>query len=125
MQMVLSQKRIYFISLGYIVLLLMLAVFPFSAAGLQEVNNIYLVSFRLDHLIHVAAFLPLYPLSWLLIRPRGLFPHLVLLVICLETAILAELVQYWLHYRSFNPADMIANAIGTGLGFLVFFSLKR
>jgi VanZ family protein len=119
------EKVVYAAALIYLVVLTVLAVFPFTATGMQNVNSVYFINFRLDHILHIITFVPIFPLAWWFVRPQGKMAYLVLLVICLETAILAELVQYYIHYRSFNPTDMIANAIGTAIGFFAVILLNR
>jgi hypothetical protein len=77
----LPPKYIYAAAVLYLGLLLVLAIFPFSATGMPDVNKMYAGNFRLDHILHLLAFMPLYPLGWHVIRPKGRLWEFVLLVI--------------------------------------------
>ncbi len=116
-------KRIILIT--YLLIIAIVAVFPFSAADVGAMNRVYILSFRLDHLIHVVAFLPLYPLLYWLIRPQSRQQILILLIISLIIASAAEYVQYFIDYRSYNPADLISNLTGAIIGFLAVFTVKK
>lgn len=115
-------KRIIFFT--YLLTITIVAVFPFSAANLGATNQVYVMSFRLDHLLHVLAFIPLYPLVIWLFRPQTRYQSLVSFLICMLIAASAEYIQYFLNYRAYNPVDLISNLTGALLGFLAI-SLKR
>lgn len=107
------------VTLFYLLAIVVFAVFPFSAAGMQDVTGIYVVNFRLDHLLHLLAFIPLYPLAQWIVRPSDLSRMVLLLLVCLLVGMLAEGVQYFLMYRSFNPADLLSNGAGVLVGFIL------
>ena len=104
------------IAYAYLVSILALAVFPFSSAGVSGLNRVHVVSFRLDHLLHLLAFLPFYPLVVWAWKPRTLTKHTLWLLVGLIIAALAEYVQYFIAYRSWNPTDLLANIGGVLAG---------
>jgi len=105
----------------YLIVILVLAVFPFSSTGMTSVNKIHVVSFRLDHILHFLAFMPVYPLGvWVLTLPTAT-KRLILLIIGLLLAALAEYVQYFIDYRSYNPADLFSNIGGVILGWMCWY----
>jgi glycopeptide antibiotics resistance protein len=112
-------KRIIFIS--YLVGIAIMAVFPFSAADLGAMNKVYVLSFRLDHLLHVVAFVPLYPLGAWLFQPVSWKDRVYLLFWGLLIAFAAEFVQYFIAFRAYNPADLISNLAGVVVGAIVYF----
>jgi VanZ family protein len=116
-------KRIF--TAGYLLAILVLAVFPFSATGMTSVNKIHVVSFRLDHILHFLAFMPVYPLGiWVLSLPT--FPkRLMLLIMGLLFAALAEYVQYFIDYRAYNPTDLLSNIGGVLLGWMIWYIYTR
>jgi VanZ family protein len=83
------------------------------------------LSFRLDHLLHVLAFIPLYPLVFWVFSPQTRQHRLVYLFISMLFAALAEFVQYFIDYRAYNPADLISNLAGVLLGFLLILAVKK
>lgn len=104
--------------------LLVLAVFPFSSAGLQNINDVYVVNFRLDHLLHLLMLIPIYPILIWNIPSQSFYKAVLLLVASITIALLTEGVQHFLPYRAFNPADMIANLGGVIVGFLLIEAIR-
>ncbi len=109
---------------AYILVIITLAVFPFSQAGLKSVNTIYVVSFRLDHIIHLLVFAPFYSLVALSFPPKIFLQNIVIAVVVIFTSLAAEYVQFYLPYRTFNPADLLANLGGAILGWLFWYLVK-
>jgi VanZ family protein len=106
----------------YTVILVLIAVLPINSSG-TSINHTFIVSIRMDYLLHFAIFLPwmflmrLY--SGLSFQVSILRP--VLWVIAgLLLAMSTEMVQYVLPYRTFNINDLLANGLGVVLGFLFF-----
>lgn len=108
----------------YILVIIMLAVFPFSQAGLKSVNTIYVVSFRLDHIMHLLAFAPFYSLVALSFPPKTLARNFLIALVVVVTSLAAEYVQYFLPYRTYNPADLLANFGGAVLGWMLWYVVK-
>ena len=116
-------KRVIFFT--YILAIIVVAVFPFSAAGVGAMNQVYVLSFRLDHLLHLVAFVPLYPLGIWLFKPIRWKGRVYLLMAGLVIASLAEFIQYFIDYRAYNPADLISNLAGVLLGAIIMFMVKK
>lgn len=110
-------KHLFF---PYMAVIVMVAVFPFSRAGVEGLNHTYVMSFRLDHILHMVAFLPWYPLGSIKFRATKLSSRIFLLLTGLVIATLAEFVQFFIAYRSYNPMDLLANVSGIMVGFLLW-----
>jgi VanZ family protein len=112
-------KKLLFL---YPALILLLAVLPINGPD-ARLNHVYILHIRLDYLAHFAIFVPWMVMIWYF---RGVrfndTPWQALAWIAAGTAIavLSELIQYFLPYRSFNINDMAANLIGVALGSVVF-----
>jgi methionyl-tRNA formyltransferase len=106
-------------------------------------DSISILTFRADYLLHIAIFLPWMGLVRLNLSGKPLKPNVLskwavlpgkLSLIThrmvnsaifwffagLLLAAVAEVIQYWLPYRSFNEMDMLANAVGVILGCIVY-----
>ncbi|MFN2396619.1 MAG: VanZ family protein [Bacteroidales bacterium] len=116
-------KRIIFFT--YLLLILIAAFFPFTSTDIAAMNNISVMSFRLDHILHVIAFFPFYPLFFWLFRPINRKLRFVLLVTGLFLAAAVEFLHFFIEYRAFNPADLIANLVGVLLGTIILFVIKK
>lgn len=108
------------LTFAYTALLVLLAILPIN--GDSSLNNVYLLSFRLDYLVHFAVFIPWVILVWLAtgvsFRSEPL-KALGWIAAGIMLAVLTEAVQYLLTYRSFNINDLVANIIGIILGAVV------
>ena len=116
-------KRIIFFT--YLLTITIVAVFPFSATNVGAMNQVYILSFRLDHFLHVLAFIPLYPLAIWLFHPQTRQQILVSFLVSMLIAALAEFVQYFIDYRTYNPADLVSNLAGVLLGFLLILAVRK
>ena len=102
-----------------------LAVFGSEGSALA-LNRVEIFSLRSDHLVHALVFLPWMILVWLYLNKEKVTGikrfkmALVGLLAGLLLAGIAEGVQYWIPYRTFNPVDVIANMTGVLLGSVVF-----
>lgn len=115
-----TNKHLRFLLPAYLLVLLVLVLFPFSSVGVEGLNNTYVVKLRLDHLLHVLAFIPLYPLLVVALKPSTGGWHLLLVfILACALAVALEGVQYFVDYRSFNPMDMLANGVGVVVGAVV------
>ncbi|TVQ85734.1 MAG: hypothetical protein EA393_13390 [Bacteroidetes bacterium] len=109
----------------YLVMIILLAVFPFSAANVGALNKMYVLDFRMDHILHVLAFVPLYPLAAWLFRPDSLKSSIILLAAGLLIAAIAEYIQLFIDYRAYNPADLISNMVGVFAGRFIWIFVKK
>jgi VanZ family protein len=106
----------------YTVILVLIAVLPINSSG-SSINHTFIVSIRMDYLLHFSIFLP-----WMFLMRlhSGLSFHkstwrpLSWIFLGLLFAICTEIVQYFLPYRAFNINDLLANGLGVVLGFLFF-----
>ncbi|MFU8844551.1 MAG: VanZ family protein [Bacteroidales bacterium] len=106
----------------YTIIVLLLAVLPLSNS-VVVINNIYVISIRMDYILHFVIFMP-----WVfLLRMVSNWSFktvpvktLALILAGLLFASSTELVQYFLAYRAFNINDLIANNLGVLLGAVVF-----
>ena len=106
----------------YTLLILLLAVLPLNSTSLI-LNNTYVISIRLDYLVHFAVYIPWMFLVWVAYKVnfRSNFKKAFLwILIGLLFACVSEGIQYFLTYRSFNINDMLGNSIGVVLGSAFF-----
>jgi len=108
----------------YILAIIVLAVFPFSQAGMKSINTVYVVSFRLDHIMHLLAFAPFYSLVAITFPPKTSVQNFLIAIVVIFTSLAAEYVQFFLPYRTFNPADLLANFGGAFLGWMLWYLVK-
>ncbi|MBN1337748.1 MAG: VanZ family protein [Bacteroidales bacterium] len=122
-QRTIRYKRLFYI---YTAALILLAVLPVNGLTPETpLNDVYIVSIRLDYLLHCIVFIP-----WVFFLERitGLSyssKPLETLVMTLGGMVFAagmEAVQYLLPYRGYNINDLLANALGVFIGVLLFFT---
>jgi VanZ family protein len=84
---------------------------------------------RLDQLLHLLVYFLICMYFYIgqrnglnLFRKRPLTKFLVYIFIL---AIITEVVQLWVPYRSFNPMDCVSNASGVIIGLVVMLMLRR
>ena len=107
----------------YTALIVFLAVLPINS-GDSYLNNNFIVSIRLDYLVHFAIFVP-----WMLLLRlftgctfrSHLWKSLGWIMAGFLLAGLTEALQYLIPYRSFNINDLLANMAGVALGSVFFF----
>ena len=106
----------------YTVILVLIAVLPINSSG-SSINHTFIVSIRMDYLLHCAIFIPWMFLmrfySGVSFQDSILRPFLWIIA-GLLFAMCTEMVQYLLPYRAFNINDLLANGLGVVLGFLFF-----
>ena len=95
--------------------LLVATLFPFGEAT-QVLDTVYILSLRLDHLLHILVFFPLIPI-WLTLWPAS--NKWLVFALGLFIAAAAEGMHYVLPYRAFNANDMLANIAGVIAGMLL------
>ncbi len=111
----------------YIVFILIVLIIPLNTTGLSEANNIYILTFRLDYLIHTLMFLPWVFVCEISFGQSLRYPKLVILLSGIFLAAALEYSHYFLPYRAFNVNDLIYNVVGVLLGSLIwiFYNSKR
>lgn len=119
--------RIFFFL--YLLALVLVSIIPI---GSQELSNDLDPghTIRLDHLIHFMVFV--IPAWFMLLSHIINFPVFstrpltYYIALCSIIALISELIQMLVPYRTFNPKDMLANFTGVALGSLiVFLSLRK
>ncbi|MCK9270934.1 MAG: VanZ family protein [Tenuifilaceae bacterium] len=104
----------YTIFWTYFFAILILIAIPVGNENMTNLNNIYLLHFRGDYLVHALMFLP-----WCFLMPGSRLSMWWWLPAGIVFAVGTESLQYLLPYRAFNINDMIANALGVILGFVL------
>lgn len=99
-------KKIFKIYLTGIILLVTL---PLNSAG--KLNDITILYFRSDYLIHSIIFIP-----WMFFNYALKSNWFVWFVTGLIFAICSEFIQYILPYRAYNVNDLLSNSIGIIIG---------
>lgn len=103
---------------SYSVLLILLAVLPINGEG-SEINHTFVVSVRLDYLVHFAVFIP-----WIFLAQMAnnlsfrdySMKTLKWLLFGILFAAANEAIQYFIPWRSYNINDLVSNFIGVLLG---------
>lgn len=107
----------------YIVAIMLSAVLSLNGSA-AKLNDIYILEFRADYLIHAGLFIFL---MFLISRTyhvsfrRDKKKALLWLVIALALAFVAEWVQHFVPSRVYNINDIIANMLGVLIGLGFFF----
>lgn len=100
----------------YVAVLLLIAVLPVNGPG-SGMDDVFVLSLRLDYLLHGVMFLPFMYLARRSLRRQ--LPGFWLLMAALAFAAFCELIQWPLSYRAFNVNDLAANLAGVTAGWLV------
>ncbi len=118
-----TQKQWKMVFIIYSSILFLLAVLPINSSG-SVLNNTYIISVRLDYLIHfIIYFFWMFLLKQLTHSSSRDSIHQVLiyyLLLGLAFAVWTESIQYFLPYRAFNINDLIANGLGVVAGLILF-----
>jgi VanZ family protein len=105
----------------YAIVLVLLSVLPINSAG-SAINHIFIVTLRLDYLLHSLVYIPLTVIVWIDkkidIQETPLTGLTWLFGLMIFGAV-TEWLQYFLPYRAFNINDLLANCLGTVAGFLI------
>lgn len=91
---------------------------PLNGIGIPLDN--YILGLRLDHLLHASVFIPCTLFLMDVIGRRWL-----VWLAAVAVGLLTEGVQWLLPFRGFDVNDLIANALGVTLGWLVIVVLKK
>lgn len=111
----------------YTMLLFLIAVLPINSSG-SAINHTFVVSIRLDYLLHCVIFIPWVFLLWKFTSFNfKMYPlkTIALLLGGILFAFVMEAIQYFLPYRAFNINDLLANGLGVLLGFMIVLSFER
>lgn len=116
MQNIIVRWRLFYL---YTLFLILLSVLPINSGS--AINHIFVVSIRLDYLLHCLVYIPLVAFTWIdkeiistwTVKAFGWIMALLLF------AAITEWIQYFLPYRAFNINDLLANALGVALGIIV------
>ena len=107
----------------WLIILLLINVIPLGNDLNTVIHKPSVFKFRLDYLIHFCSFLIFIPLYFIEVKRGGpIFskkPVLKYLLIIGGAAVIFELIQYFLPYRTFNPMDLISNLTGAIIGTII------
>lgn len=120
--------------LNWLIIVYMSTIMALSAAMINtktSLNKTYVLSLRLDYLLHALQFIPWMILirwrwrncppsdkaGWKEKKGAGFF--LLALGAGLLLAVISEGAQYMLPYRSFNVFDLLSNFVGLAVGALI------
>ena len=106
----------------YFVLLAILMWAPLNGLAAQFPN--YVLGLRFDHVVHASVFIFSALFLVDLVRPKRGW-KLWLLLLSMATGVVTECVQYLLPYRGYDINDLVANFLGSFIGWLiVIFAIK-
>jgi len=105
-----SLKKYFLI---YVLLIIIFTVIPIGHS--HQLENTFIINFRLDHILRALEFIP-WAFFCMMLRQNTWFCFAFGILFAVGT----EVLQCAIPYRSFNINDMIANMIGIGIGFFVF-----
>ena len=91
---------------------------PLNGLGIPLDN--YILGLRADHLLHASVFIPCALFLMDVIGSRWL-----VWLAAVGIGLLTEGVQWLLPFRGYDVNDLIANAIGVTIGWLVILAVKR
>lgn len=104
---------------AYVLVVMLLAVLPLNSSG--SLNNITLIRIRGDYWVHAVQFLPFACLAWISYRCgilKTLLPGIVL-------AVVAEAIQYFIPWRTYNINDLLTNLMGVLAGVFLLFLVEK
>ncbi len=114
---------------GWLMVVLILNVVPLGNETNRGLSGNKIFQFRLDYVVHSLTFL-VFAWIWVLgkIKNVSWFESYEVLKfggIVFVSALVIELLQIFLPYRTFNPMDMMANLVGAILTLLFIFISHR
>lgn len=120
----LKQNTINWFFSIYTTLIILLYVLPINSSESEfNLNDVFVVSIRLDYLAHFVIFIPwmfLWKKNTKMSFKKNAGRTIWFITVGLLLAFGLELIQYYLPYRAFNINDLIANGIGIGIGSIFF-----
>ncbi len=120
LQQLSTRKVRRFVFYAYVFFILFMALFPFSTVGVTRLDEVYVVNYRLDHLVHLLAFFPAYAIFFSAFVPTNMVMRILVFLSALVFAALAEHLQIFVSYRFYNPADLYSNMAGVVIGWIGF-----
>ena len=101
---------------GWLIMVLILNVVPFGNETNRSLSSNKLFKFRLDYVVHSLTFL-VFAWIWVFGKIKDVcwfesYEVLKFGGIVFVSAMVIELLQIFVPYRTFNPMDMIANLFG-------------
>ncbi len=112
-------RKSFYIILPWIYLLTVITLLVIPTSGKIKLNE-YFLGIRTDHFIHAILFFPsailFYARAVVLKRELRLIKSLIVGILFCA---FCESLHYILPYRSFDPADFVANAVGMSVGFFI------
>lgn len=81
-----------------------------------DINDVYVIHIRLDHLLHSLVYLPFAFLYLHTFNPALKYNKWLMVFAEFAMASFTEGIQYFLTYRAYNINDLLANYLGVGLG---------
>jgi len=107
----------------YTLMVILLCILPINSSE-SSLNNIYIISIRLDYLVHLFLFSP-WMFLWKYFTKHSFHKNVSKTILFISVGCMfafgAELIQLYLPYRAFNINDLIANMTGIGVGSIFFF----
>lgn len=110
-----------YLLLVYLLFVVAVSFMPFGGTG-ASLNNVMVLSLRLDYLLHMLVFIPLVPL-WRMTFPNHNWGVIIPLAILLSAA--AEVSHFFIPYRAYNINDLISNVAGVILGIIPAIIIDR
>ena len=108
-----NHPRLKWIFVFYVISLYLIGILPINSTE-SSINNIYIIDFRLDYVLHSVLFIPWFILHRFCLSARIKY----IIVFGITSSILTECLQLFTPYRTFNINDMLANVMGFVLGAL-------
>jgi VanZ family protein len=100
----------------YTCILIILAVLPINGLSKTDINDVFVVHIRLDHLLHSIIYIPWPFLFFGVYNLTFSANKWLMLLLGLIVTTFTEGIQLLLTYRSFSINDLLANYLGLGLG---------
>ncbi len=100
----------------YLAIILALILIPLEKTTFTDINDVYVLEFRVDYLFHIILFLPwvfVCHLSFGRLTTKG---KLFVLFAGVLIAAVSELIQLMIIYRTFNVNDLLFNISGILIG---------
>ena len=106
---------IKYLFIFYLIGVAIVSILPIGGMS-TAMNEVDVLSIRLDYLVHALVFIPLVPL-WRMVGPPA--PWWLMIAAGLLLAAATEAVQLYLPYRAYNINDMLGNMAGVTIGTII------
>ncbi len=101
----------------YLLTVVVLYLYPFSDA--LSLNRHQLATFRGDHIMHLLVFFPIPLIATPLFTIQKRYRLIKVAAFSFIIAVIFELSHLLVPYRSYTPADLLANLLGVMAGFII------